>query len=313
MNNLYLKRWEEYTPLLFSKKEYKKKKLIKVIDNCHYQNSQLVDQFKMDYLFNLDNITSNEGFGKRTILGQGVIVRNDRLVGIVVYKKTAPKNLTIPELRKNTFIALNKSFFNGRPQELSRLKKSMNTYGLSSRTQIILVEESLDEVFNSHPLKNTIADYSQEVQKSLSSEFLKSIIIPEGEKIVVEVKEEVKLTVEHFSVGDDIVILERPFMWSSYFTNNNPLESDIMYPFFTTITQISEDEESIEAGGYGWSLANLINNKFIDHTSSITEVEFEVDTDSETLSNLSERVDSVLEEAGSVLEVHEYEEETNNN
>jgi hypothetical protein len=104
MKNLYLKRWEEYTPLLFLQKGCKKKKLIKVdnvVISTEYNN--LVNQFKMDYVFNLDKVIFNTGFGKETILGKGLIKRANVLIGIVVYKNTVPKNLSIPELRKKYF------------------------------------------------------------------------------------------------------------------------------------------------------------------------------------------------------------------
>jgi hypothetical protein len=196
----------------------------------------------------------------------------------------------------------------------------MNTYGLSSRTQIVLVDVNLEEVFTQDPLKNTLGDYNEEVQKNLSSEFLKSIIIPEVVNETVDIEEGIEVINEEevnesdilnsyqgYSVGDNITILGRPAMWSSFFNYRNPLQADIIYPFTTTITQIelNSTAPSMEAGDYGWSLSHLIEAGLISHTpesvgEEVTEVEFEVDADSETLSNLSERVDTILEEGGYV-------------
>ena len=69
-------------------------------------------------------------------------------------------------------------------------------------------------------------------------------------------------------------------MWSSFFNRNSPLEANIIYPFVATITQISSNNASMEAGGYGWSLDSLVTNGLINHydeplIEEITQVEFE--------------------------------------
>ena len=323
MKDLYIKRYEEYTPLLFLQRGYRKKKLIQV--NCSpysYEHNSLIDQFKMDYIFNLDTIMKNEGFSKNTILGKGLIIRRDKLRGIVVYKRTAPKNLSIPELRANIFILLDKVYFNHNLQELARLKKSMNTYGLSSRKQIILLENAnFEELFSQDPLKNTFSDYEEEIQKKLSSEFLNSLTVPE---VIPEVTEEVSSSNSYmdYHVGDSIVISRRPPMWSSHFTVNNPLTSDIEYPFTTTITQIDYDEGSIEAGDFGRSLDILIEENLISHTNDPLDSVGDINTEEEEweeeeefvsdegqTQSISEHIDEILEREGSVEEVENTTEE----
>ena len=282
MKDLYIKRWEEYTPLLFLLKEYKKKKLIKVDNDTTSEYNSLVNQFKMDYVFDLNKIIRNAGFNKETILGKGLIIRKNQLVGIVVYKKTAPKNLSIPELRKNTFILLNKIYFNYNLQELARLKKSMNTYGLSSRTQIIFIDDFLEDKFSQHPLKNTLADYDNEIQKNLSSKFLKSLNIPEviEEEVIEEEIQEVNSlnSYQGYSVGDSIIISERPSTWSSLINTNDPTNRDanIVYPAVFIITAIRvglNDHVAMEAGNYGWSLNTLIESGLISHASESPDEE----------------------------------------
>jgi hypothetical protein len=68
-----------------------------------------------------------------------------------------------------------------------------------------------------------------------------------------------------YKIGTRIVITEKPKMWASILNKNNPLHSNVIYPYITTIKDIEKrysssfgDSISIDDGTYGWSLTCLI-------------------------------------------------------
>lgn len=74
-----------------------------------------------------------------------------------------------------------------------------------------------------------------------------------------------KEILQKYKIGTQIVITERPKKWGSILNPNNPLKSDIKYPYKTSIKNIEKrysssfgDSIAIDDGSYGWSLTCLI-------------------------------------------------------
>jgi len=76
------------------------------------------------------------------------------------------------------------------------------------------------------------------------------------------------MTVNNFKKGTQFIITGKPRMWNSSLNDNNPLESNIIYPYKSIIKKIKHSEFEFDSpmtdGFYGWSLSSLLEgNKII--------------------------------------------------
>jgi len=68
-------------------------------------------------------------------------------------------------------------------------------------------------------------------------------------------------TEKDFKKGTQFIITSKPTIWSSYLNDNNPLKSNIKYPYKSTIIEIKHtDHMAMTDGFYGWSLTDLIDD-----------------------------------------------------
>lgn len=78
-----------------------------------------------------------------------------------------------------------------------------------------------------------------------------------------------------FKIGTRFIITNKPIRWTSHFNKNNPIESDIKYPYYGKIVDIHHDEYGYVAmtdGIYSWSLSCLLQeNKIINLTKDRKE------------------------------------------
>lgn len=70
---------------------------------------------------------------------------------------------------------------------------------------------------------------------------------------------------KEFKVGDEIVIQRSPSCWASELSYKNPMDRGIKYPMTVVVEELYDDGIYIamKAGGYGFSLSNLIENNNI--------------------------------------------------
>jgi hypothetical protein len=70
-----------------------------------------------------------------------------------------------------------------------------------------------------------------------------------------------------YKIGDMIRILKEPSTWNSRLCNKKPLTSKVVYPYVAIIKDLydcSYGEIAMSAGGYGWSLSDLIKTQNIE-------------------------------------------------
>lgn len=172
--NKYIKKTEKYSPVCLNTGEYKD---ISLDDLRTVWYDSINEQFNFDNLFDLYTLTRrryNRAF--TFIMGKGLIINIDAFSSIwavVVTEGDKVLDFTNDSYKEEVLILVDKTFIGRNVQEFKRLKTEMNNFGMSSRKQIRIVED-LNSQFTFDPLQPSLTDYNPEVQKELSSEFIRN-------------------------------------------------------------------------------------------------------------------------------------------
>ena len=78
-----------------------------------------------------------------------------------------------------------------------------------------------------------------------------------------------KLTIDDIQIGEKYLITKKPKMWSSLLNKNNPLSSNLKYPYEITIRNKNTEDNfcTIACDNYGWNLCYLIDQEIIKKVS----------------------------------------------
>lgn len=163
---IYFKRGEEYTPIIFQHSSLINKKYAVLNENTSWNRVRTPESFQLS--LNMDVLEVKHTTVSRCTLSYatfpGGLCRkysNREILVIVVTDKKGEK-----------YAIASKHFATQYPTYFNRVKKSLNALGISSRSKLIIWEQSkIDNEF-SNVLIPTMDDYNPEVQLQLSKEYL---------------------------------------------------------------------------------------------------------------------------------------------
>lgn len=169
-----LKRGSEFTPIWFNNEPYKTKKYISFdTSDSYYHRYETSDEFNMTRIFNDGFYTEHYSRLVEKLSGRGMVFKYNTPLLVVVYPNNKPVENT--DLKNLKIIAYDE-FFTRNPSSLARLKKQMNSYGMSSRTGLIFKSSSyIQEQFFIDLLAPTMEDYEPDKQLELTKEFMLSL------------------------------------------------------------------------------------------------------------------------------------------
>jgi len=164
---IILKRGSEFSPIIFQRKNLQNKLYYRIEELKNNIYGDTKNMFKLDNCLNIQNNFINHIISRRGINYYeftGGILIEDPIALLVIKNKDRKVN--------TTYVIANSIFFNINPTYFSRLKRSMNSLGISSRTKLLMWEPHLiiSEFLEVH--NPTIEDYKSETQEQLSKEFL---------------------------------------------------------------------------------------------------------------------------------------------
>ena len=174
----YFKKDSEYTPLMFKNTDSRILKVDSDVTTRDYYYSAS-EQFNIDQFLDIDTVYHRK-YNRlgTTYLGRGLLKMgwNSELYGIICFKSDVDIN-SVEDFKKELVVILRSDITNVFTTDLKRLKTAMNAYGMSSRKQIKYMSiMDIKSRFLSDPLQPAMMDYSDDVQKQLSKEFLLSEI-----------------------------------------------------------------------------------------------------------------------------------------